>query len=110
GGDLSMILSSWDHFLKIVLIMYLIFVIANTMFSSKKDMEGMVGLLIMIIILLGGVLFAGGGPSLMEQVLNLLQNKDVNLVLERAVYFLLFPLGTNGFFLLLSFIFSQKKI
>ncbi len=110
GLDLGLTLSSVESFLKTVIIIYLIFVIANTMFSSKKDMEGMVGLLIMIVILLGGVLFAGGGPFLMEQVLDVLHNKDVDFVLERLMYFLLFPLGMNGFFLLLPFIFSQKKI
>lgn len=42
-----------------VLIFYVLFVIGNTMFSSRKDMEGSAILLILVIIFLGALYFSG---------------------------------------------------
>lgn len=49
------VLLSWET----ALLFYLIFEISNTMFSSKKDMEGAVGLLIAIALLLVVLFFLG---------------------------------------------------
>lgn len=53
----------------IATVLYLIFEIGNTMFSSKKDLEGALELLIAIALIFGGLHFAGFSfPSLLTQI------------------------------------------
>jgi len=85
-----------------ILIGYIIFEIGNTMFSSRKDMEGgiwVVGtiLAVSIILYLLGVRISF--DSLSPQLVNIFQRADA---------FLAFPLGIDAFFVILLSILSSS--
>lgn len=65
---------------QILISLYLTFEIGNTMFSSKKDLEGVIGFLVAILIV--GILILGGlyflNPNLFQNLLIFLSN--INLI------------------------------
>jgi len=74
-----------------VLIFYTLFVIGNTMFSSKKDMEGSILLLIMFVIVFGASYFSG--IRIPEAFFaNILSKGDI---LRQIDYFLPVVIGLN---------------
>lgn len=73
----------------VLVLFYLVVVIGNTMFSSKKDLEGTLGFLVLMISLLGAVYFAG-----FNQIFNYLKNNLVESHLsfyQSLAYFLAVP-------------------
>jgi hypothetical protein len=90
----------FDNIFIIILIGYLVFEIGNTMFSSRKDMEGaleLFGTIIVILIvlfLLGLRLPAFNPNSILEQPL-------VQEVFKRGSLFLLLPLAIDAIVILL---------
>src|SRR5882672_2817687 len=90
----------FNNYLFVIFVGYAIFEIGNTMFSSKKDMEGAIELFIAIILiiiifyLLGVRLPAINPNAILSQPL-------VQEVFQRGSVFLLVPLGIDGFIILL---------
>lgn len=83
----------------VVAISYLVFEIGNTMFSSRKDLEGALGvtlafILISIIFYLIGFRLPALSPSI------IFSNPIIKEVLQKASIYLLFPIGID--FILIS--------
>lgn len=89
--------ASFLNILKTVLIIYVIFFIANTMFSSKKDMEGSFVLLLITIFVGLFLLFAGYflKVDFVQPLLRLVTSARVVEGLRFAVLLLLIPVGIN---------------
>lgn len=78
-------------FLAVILaILYLLFAISNTMFSSKKDMEGTVEILLTLLIIASAAYFLGFRPSF-DFVQNLL-TKEILEAVRTSTLFLLTPI------------------
>lgn len=89
-----------------LLIVYSVFVIANTMFSSKKDMEGAVQFFIIVGIILGA-LYIGGFRfnSIDWGFLNGLSLSEYTL---RIMWYLLIPLGIDVVLIVISRILTRR--
>lgn len=87
------------------LLLYVIFVTANTMFSSRKDMEGALKLLLIMGIVGMGLLFADGA-WVTQRVGYYLQNSSLLSFTQKIDLLLLFPTGINIIFAVL---FSRKR-
>lgn len=83
----------WGNTLYRVLIVIILFEISNTMFSSKKDMEGAVGLFIIIIIPF--VLLYVLGVRLPDGFFRFLFSPRTLAVFTKGVWYLLIPLGID---------------
>lgn len=93
----------------VAIMMYLAFEIGNTMFSSKKDMEGaleLFGVILFFIILFYflGVRLPSFNPNI------IFGNKIVSEVLQKGSLFLLIPLGIDLAVLILLRLFSFQRI
>ena len=91
--------------LSVLLISYIVFEIGNTMFSSKKDMEGFIELLITIIILtvifyLIGIRLPAFNPQLF------FSNILIQEIFKKVNLYLILPLGVD---ILLILILKIKK-
>jgi len=76
------------------LLIYVVFEVGNTMFSSKKDMEGALELLLSIIVLITLFYFLGFRiPSSRPEVF--FANPIVSEVFQKGALFLLAPLGID---------------
>jgi len=94
---------------QIALIVFLVFEIANTMFSSKKDMEGALVLFVVIFIILGSFLGALYFTQNLIPFLNLLGSLNFpNLVelLKKSSALLLIPIGLDLIFIAIAKIFK----
>lgn len=71
-------------------IAYLLFVISNTMFSSRADMEGTIEILITLLIIFAAAYMLGFRPSLsfIEKILT----KELFEVIRKSTIFLLAPI------------------
>lgn len=91
------------------LVLYVVFEISNTMFSSKKDMEGAAAFLGAIAVVAGLVI--GGiyllGYSLPLSWMDKFNQPLVREFLQKADLFLLVPLGIDLFLLSLSKVFNR---
>lgn len=77
----------------IVAIIYLLFAISNTMFSSKKDMEGTVEILLTLAIVFIIVYIAGFRPQL--SVLEKIFTKEAIEIVRKSAIFLLAPISID---------------
>jgi hypothetical protein len=85
---------------------YAVFEIGNTMFSSKKDMEGAIEVLLALIIVIGGLYISGiHFPTFDLKIL--FANKLFQQTFEKGSLFLLVPLGIDIF--LISWLKLIKK-
>ena len=66
------------------------------MFSSKKDVEGGVGLLICLVIIIGGLEFAGVG--VLSSAINILQSPKLLQNIPNVVFLFAIPAGINLLF------------
>jgi hypothetical protein len=78
----------------IVIIGYLVFEIGNTMFSSKKDMEGAIELLLILIILGGGLYISGINFPFLDPTI-ILEKPIIEQLFEKGSLFLLAPIGID---------------
>jgi hypothetical protein len=78
----------WD-----IIIAYAVFEIGNTLFLSRSDRQGMLGLLIVVAILLGLIYAAGFRPTLAQST-TFLDRYDA--LLSPAVWLLWIPLIIDG--------------
>lgn len=100
------VFSSWIHIVLLVLSGYAIFVITNTMFSSKKDVEGLFELLVVTGLIVGGLYFVG--IRLHEFIMPILmQAKILNLV-QKIDWLLGIPVAINLGVVILSLPITKK--
>lgn len=95
----NQLFSDWRSLL---FLLYLLFVIGNTMFSSKKDMEGTYKLFIFIALLYLLLRFLGVQVSLLPFL------EKYTLIAQKANFYLAFPLLTD-FILILIFRSTAKS-
>ena len=77
-----------------VLIFYLLFVVSNTMFSSRKDLEGAVELLIVLLVISAGFYLIG---FRVEITIPGILKEGLTDVIKKASLFLLIPIGIDIF-------------
>lgn len=90
--------SIFDTTLSVVIFiasLYATFVIANTMFSSKKDMEGALVLVSFLVFVLVVIFVAGRGEWLISATQSLFGQSFVQDYIQKILLLLLFPLGIN---------------
>ncbi|MDP3724454.1 MAG: hypothetical protein Q8R11_02345 [bacterium] len=85
---------------RFALLFFIVFELGNTMFSSKKDMEGAFELFIIAAIVLGALFLFG--VRLPAGMVDGFFSGEVELVLRRAGVFLLLPLALDGILLMLT--------
>ena len=95
---------------KTLLIAWSLFAITNTMFSSKKDMEGFIefsaiGGFFLLVIILASVI---GNIDLASPVLSFLNNSAIQAEVKKISILFLIPLFINSFFFLSSKILIRK--
>jgi hypothetical protein len=90
-----------------LLLGYVVFVTGSTMFSSRKDLEGSIGVLLMGAVILGLLYLTGFDWLLMYGINYLLV--DLNNFFGQLVIFMLIPLGMNLFFLVAGSIVSSQR-
>lgn len=83
----------WQTPWAIIFILYSLFEVGNTMFSSKKDLEGALFMGIFLIIVCGILYLLGVIPSL-YQLQNLLNDNIIHIFYQGVLY-LLIPLGLD---------------
>lgn len=88
-------------------IVLLLFIVTNTMFSSKKDMEGAVELLVGILVVIGVLYIAGVRPE--HYIGELLFQKSVLSVIKSVNVLLLVPLSIDIFVILVTHTILSKK-
>lgn len=91
-----------------VVYLYGIFVITNTMFSSKKDMEGALGLGLAVVFIMAVIVAAGKSEWITTPAFYVLNNQDIVDYLRTVVFLLLVPVGINVLLLVTQS--SLKKI
>lgn len=103
---LRSVFSSFPAILITIFIMYLLFVIANTMFSSKKDMEGAVELLIILVVFEVGAFFVHVPVN--QFIISLASNSNFEKVMQEIDFLFAIPVGINLVSVLLFSSFFKK--
>lgn len=83
-----------------ILVVYLIFEIGNTMFSSKKDMEGVLELFGVFLILF--IILFLAGVRVPSSFFDYLSSPYIVSIFQRGSYFLLLPLSIDILFILVT--------
>jgi hypothetical protein len=92
----------------LILTGYAVFEIGNTMFSSRKDMEGALELLIVLFVLT--IIFYLAGLRLPAFDPNIIFGQPlIAKIFEKGSYFLLLPLGIDMVLLILLSFFRRRK-
>ncbi len=89
----SQIFSSVQSVLITILIGVLIFIITNTMFSSKTDVEGLAEVLVVVGIIIGAIYFIGSRPH--EWLLPILLNIKILTVVQKIDWLMSVPVAIN---------------
>lgn len=89
--------NGWSSIWMSILICYLLFEIGNTMFSSRKDMEGVIEL--SVVILIFGIIFYFIGIRIPDTFFDFLNSKSVLNIFERGSYYLLLPVIIDSLFI-----------
>lgn len=87
------IVSSVPSFATAFLVGLSVFIIANTMFSSKKDVEGLLEVVIVMSLVVGGLYVAGVSPH--EWVREILMQPQALRYTEKIDWLLAVPAGIN---------------
>lgn len=94
-------LLSFDPLWQTILLLYIVFVISNNMFSSKKDMEGAYiffgAVIFMSVAILAALYFTHLLPG--EFIMEKLNTPSLLEFLKKIDLFLLIPLGINSLFI-----------
>ncbi len=88
-------------------VVYVLFVITNTMFSSKKDVEGSLALIILLLLTLGSLYIFN--PTNMEHLLFQVYLRFKNFI-DITLLLLLLPLSVNLIFIVLFYAWKKKVI
>lgn len=90
----------------ILLLGLVVFEIGNTMFSSKKDVEGAIELLIVVLIL-GGICYLLGLRIQVETIIAFLSQPLMVAVFQKGSIYLLFPIVVDAIFIFALRIFHR---
>lgn len=82
------------HVLQYLFILLLLFIIGNTMFSSRKDMEGSIEFFLIVVLLIF-LLYLFGVRFPVASILAFLEQEEIVSILQRVCVLLLLPLGVN---------------
>lgn len=82
---------SW---IRIAIVFYGIFQITNTMFSSRKDVEGTAEIIAVLAVLLL-ILYLVGFRMPIEFVQQILEREEIITLLQKVTFYLLIPLGID---------------
>lgn len=104
----SDVFSSFLSFGAAVICIYLLFVITNTMFSSKKDMDGIYIFIILIVSIIFVSYMLGLHPD--RILLTVLANAFLEAQGWRMVSFMSVPLFVNLLVVIISIVFAKKSI
>lgn len=93
---------------QLILSLYLIFQIGNTMFSSKKDLEGVIGFLVAIfsVVLIVIIALYFAKPEWLQQIWSYISNLPFEPVVnffKKASIYLLIPLGLDLMLILFTY-------
>lgn len=92
-------------FIRLGILFYILFEVGNTMYSSKKDMEGALELFLFLIILIFILFFLGiKFPTIPED--NTFYAASLSLV-RQGNAFILFPIGIDSFFIVVMRVFIK---
>lgn len=86
------------------ILLYILFVISNTMYSSKKDLEGAIEFFIFILLLVAFLFFLGVRIS----SLGFLNGEISALLIRQGIYFLMIPIGIDIFTILFAKLLNKK--
>lgn len=108
-NDISIqsVFSSWFSVAKYLAIIYGFFVIANTMFSSKKDVEGGVLLLGFIVFVLGSLQLAG--VDILQTLAANMSRQFVVDTVSSLIGLLLIPVSINVFLTIVLGLAAKKR-
>lgn len=81
-----------------VFLVYVLFVISNSMYSSKKDLEGAVEFFVFVGLVIGLLYFFGVRPSSFGFLGELISTS----IIQQAIYLLLLPVGIDVVIILLT--------
>lgn len=81
-----------------VFLVYVLFVISNSMYSSKKDLEGAVEFFVFVGLVIGLLYFFGVRPSSFGFLGELISAS----IIQQAIYLLLIPVGIDVVIILLT--------
>lgn len=99
----------FDNYFFILFMLYLAFVIGNTMFSSKKDMEGALELFIALIIIVALLYFTGFRiPSINIEAF--FQISLISTAFQKGSFFILVPIIIDAITILLIRILIDKRL
>lgn len=79
----------WNY----ILVLFIVFEIGNTMFSSRRDLEGTIQLLILII--LGIIVFYFLGFRVSDSFFNFLNSEQFVSIIKKGIKILSFPVGVD---------------
>lgn len=95
-----------DNYWNILLLALIVFEIGNTMFSSKKDMEGAIELLLAVIFL-GGVCYLLGLRIQVSAIMAFLSQPLITAIFQKGSVYLLFPVIVDTIIILVLKIFHK---
>ena len=90
-----------------IVLLYIVFELGNTMFSSSKDVEGTIELLIVLTIVFLALFIIG--IRIPDYVINTMFSKDAIAMYRLICLFLLLPLGVNGVSILALRVLTRQK-
>lgn len=90
-----------------VLVLFVVFEIGNTMFSSKRDLEGTIQLLIVIVVAVIVAYFLGF--KVPDSLFSFLNSEQLVNILQRGIKILLFPIGIDLVVILLARFLDKRR-
>lgn len=92
----------WDY----LLVFFAVFQIGNTMFSSSKDLEG--SLFLLIVIFLAAAVCYFLGVRLPESIVNFLNSQHFKEIVRKGIWVLFFPIAIDLVIILLGKFFLKR--
>ncbi len=94
--------------LNFILVFFIVFEVGNTMFSSKKDLEGTVFLLFVIFII--AIVCYTVGFRLPESIVSYFSSDSFIEIVKRGIWILFFPIAIDSTAILLTRVLSSRSI
>lgn len=95
-----------NNYWSVILLAYIVFEIGNTMFSSKKDMEGVIELILFVLII-AGICYLLGIRIQTEIIIDFISQPFIVSVFQKGSIYLLLPIIVDSIFILVLRIFHR---
>ncbi len=92
----------WNY----ILVFFIVFEVGNTMFSSKKDLEGTIQLLFVIVLIVFACYFVGF--RLPDWISTYFSSESFTQIAKRGIRVLLFPIAVDSVIILLIKLLNRK--